>query len=71
MPPRLRSLLGAILLTLLVLIYPLIVMGLAVRILPEASKYVELGFYVIAGLAWVLPAGVIISWMAKGKRRSN
>ncbi|SON56009.1 hypothetical protein HDIA_2468 [Hartmannibacter diazotrophicus] len=68
MPARLRSFIGAILLTLLVLIYPLIVMGLAVRILPEASKLVELLFYVVAGLAWVIPAGGIIKWMVRAKR---
>lgn len=68
MPARLRSFIGAILLTLLVLIYPLIVMGLAVRILPEASKLVELLFYVVAGLAWVIPAGAIIKWMVRAKR---
>jgi Protein of unknown function (DUF2842). len=65
---RLRTFIGAVVLTLLVSIYPLLVMGFAVRTLPGASKAAELAFYVVAGLLWVLPAGAIISWIARGRR---
>ena len=29
----------------------------------NASKLVELIYYVVAGLLWVLPAGFVIKWM--------
>jgi hypothetical protein len=31
----------------------------------NASKLVELVFYVVAGLAWVIPAGLLIRWMQR------
>jgi hypothetical protein len=31
----------------------------------EANKSIELLYYVVAGLLWVLPAGLIIKWMQK------
>ncbi|WP_083255564.1 DUF2842 domain-containing protein [Methylobrevis pamukkalensis] len=41
---------------------------------PHPARHVEdaeLLFYIIAGLLWVLPAGAIISWMAKGRRKTE
>ncbi|WP_235981905.1 DUF2842 domain-containing protein [Methylobrevis albus] len=64
-----RSFVGAVLLTVLVVIYPLIVMGFAAMPMAGATKTTQLVFYVVAGLAWVLPAGLIISWMARGRRK--
>ena len=47
-------------------VYALLAMGLAVRILPDANGLVEFLYYAVAGMAWVLPAGLIIKWMSKG-----
>lgn len=69
MPGRMRSFVGAVLLTVLVVIYPLIVMGFAAMPMASATKTTQFVFYVVAGFAWVLPAGLIISWMARGRRR--
>ena len=65
MTMRTRKLLGTVLLLLLVFVYSLLVMGLAPAILRPDRPWVQLAFYVAAGLVWVLPAGVLIKWMAK------
>jgi hypothetical protein len=60
---RTRKLLGTICLILLVAAYTLGVMMVAAFVLPQAGSIAELAFYAIAGLAWVLPAGLLITWM--------
>lgn len=65
MNPRLKKLIGAILMVAFVIFYALIVMAVAPRILTGASKLVEMAFYVIAGLAWTLPLLPLIRWMER------
>jgi len=52
-----------VLLLIVLTIYSLLVMLAAASVLPGSGKLVELIFYAIAGIAWVLPAGVLIKWM--------
>jgi hypothetical protein len=63
MSTRMRKLVGTILLLALVAVYVLVAIVVAGAVLPEANKVVELAFYAIAGLAWVLPAGLLVRWM--------
>jgi hypothetical protein len=63
MSTRMRKLVGTILLLALVAVYVLVAIVVAGAVLPEANKVVELAFYTIAGLAWVLPAGLLVRWM--------
>ena len=63
MHPRLKKFIGALLLLLFVVIYAFATMIVAAAILPHGSKALELGFYAVAGFLWVLPAGLLISWM--------
>ncbi|MGE5265771.1 MAG: DUF2842 domain-containing protein [Deltaproteobacteria bacterium] len=66
MTPRIRKLVGAILLLVVIAIYSLLAMLAAVILqVNEASGGVELLYYVVAGLLWVIPAGFIITWMQK------
>jgi hypothetical protein len=69
MHTRLRKLIGAIALVSFVLVYALVVMTIAAARLPGTSGLVQLVFYVVGGLAWIFPAGVIIYWTSKGDRR--
>lgn len=62
---RTRKLLGTVALLIFVLVYALAAMMVAIALQVNASKFVELAYYVIAGLAWVIPAGAIIWWMQK------
>lgn len=70
MPDRLRKLIGSIVLVIFVIIYALIVMTIAAAKLPGSSGLAQLAFYLVAGLAWVVPAGALIYWMQKPRRRT-
>ncbi len=61
---RLRKLIGMIVMISFVVIYALVAMALAQsRPVLEAHDFVKGLFYVVAGLAWVLPVMPLIKWM--------
>jgi Protein of unknown function (DUF2842) len=57
MPIRLRKLLGAIMLIVLVLAWALFAMALAQSAIVKANGVIEVIYYVVAGLGWVSEAG--------------
>ncbi len=65
MTQRTRKLVGTIALVVFIAAYALVAMMVAIALQVTASKAVELIYYVVAGLAWTLPAGAIISWMQR------
>lgn len=65
MPIRLRKFIGMIALVVLVIVYAFVAMVIAQYKLPEAARWVQMTYYVVVGLAWIIPAGVIIKWMQK------
>jgi hypothetical protein len=66
MSQRTRKLIGTILLIVMITIYSLFALGVAGFLeIRNVNAFVEFAYYVIAGLAWILPAGVIIKWMSK------
>jgi hypothetical protein len=66
MPPRTRKLLGAIALLAFLTVYVLIAMMVAIVLQVRGIGGAgEAAFYILAGLVWVLPAGVIVQWMQK------
>lgn len=65
MNQRQRKLAGTVALLLFVIVYALLAMAAAIVLQVNAGKLTELAYYVIAGLAWVVPAGIIIKWMQK------
>ena len=66
MTQRTRKLAGTVALFVFIAIYALLATFTAVVLqVQNASKIVELGYYIVAGLLWVLPAGLMITWMQK------
>jgi peptidoglycan/LPS O-acetylase OafA/YrhL len=66
MRQRQRKLVGTIALFVLIAVYAALAVGTAIVLqVQTASKVVELVYYIVAGLLWVLPAGALISWMQK------
>ena len=63
--PRRRKFIGTIALLLFLAPYALAAMMTAIVLQVGASKAVELAYYVIAGLLWVIPAGLLIKWMQR------
>lgn len=71
MPERLKKLIGSIVLVIFVCVYALTAMTVAAAKLPGTSGLTQLVFYMVAGLAWVIPAAALISWMQKpGRKRT-
>ncbi len=66
MKSRTRKLLGTVVLLVFLSIYALCAMAVAISLeVHTSSKWIELAYYAVAGLAWVVPAGWIIGWMSK------
>jgi Protein of unknown function (DUF2842) len=57
MPIRLRKLVGAIMLIVLVLAWALFAMALAQSAVIKTNGLIEVIYYVVAGLGWVSDAG--------------
>lgn len=63
---RTRKLVGAVSLLALIVVYSMLAVAVAAVLqMHTTSKLVELGFYIVAGLLWTLPAGAIIWWMQR------
>lgn len=62
---RMRKLVGAIALLVFLATYALLAMLAAVVLQVNSSKVLELLFYIIGGLAWVIPAGLLVRWMQR------
>lgn len=65
MPRTLRQVIGTMLLVIFVTIYSLLAMSVAAARLPGTSILVQTIYYAVAGLIWVLPAGLIIRWIKR------
>ena len=64
MPIRLKKFIGMILLVSLVVIYAIVAVMIASAQLAESHWSVHLAYFAFSGLLWVVPAMVIIKWMA-------
>lgn len=70
MPVRLRKLIGTVLLVLLVIVYAIVATVFAVAQLAESGPLIQFSFFLFSGFLWILPAMVLIKWMA-GPRPSG
>ena len=71
MPIRLRKLIGAIVLIVLVTLWSLLAMALAQSPAIKANGVIEAIYFVVAGLGWVLPAMPLIRWMTDDRGRTT
>ncbi len=61
---RTRKLIGTVALLAVMIVYSLLAAAAAVVLqVNQAGRLAELAYYVVAGLAWTIPAGAIIWWM--------
>ena len=65
MTMRTRKLIGALALLALVSVWSLAAMALAQSVLTDINGFVAVVYYVVAGLGWVLPAMLLVKWMAR------
>lgn len=68
MPRRLRKFIGAAVLALFIPAYAMTAMVVASAKLPGAPIVIQTVGYAVLGLLWVLPAGIIVTWMQRPDR---
>jgi predicted membrane channel-forming protein YqfA (hemolysin III family) len=69
MPKRSRKFVGALVMISFVVVYALVAMALAQsRIVREAPGLLQALYYVVLGMAWVLPMMPLIKWMERPDR---
>lgn len=65
MNPRIRKLIGAIVLLIFIPIWAVVTVTFAVARLPETSILTHTLYFAIMGILWVVPAGLVIRWMLR------
>ena len=64
MPVRLRKFIGSILILFIVILYSILATSIASAFLGASPWWVHLLYFLLSGLLWILPAMLIIKWMA-------
>lgn len=62
---RTRKLIGTITLMAFLTVYCLIAMSIGAGRIVDASTPVQVLYFLVAGLLWVIPAGVLVRWMQR------
>ena len=62
---RARKFIGTFILVAFVTVYALIAMAIGARLLEDAAGWQRFAFYIIAGIAWVIPALPLVRWMQR------
>jgi len=62
---RTRKFIGTILLVLFMPAYALIAMALGASQIVDGPYIFQVIYFLLAGLAWIIPAGILIRWMAR------
>lgn len=69
--PKFRSFIGTILIILIVSIYALLATTIATATLATAPWWAHLLYFLLTGLLWVIPAMLVIKWMAGPFKKKN
>ena len=69
MSPRLKKLIGTIVMLVWIAVYALVAMGIGVHVLPHAHWTVALLYYALAGTLWIVPVGLMFPWMHREPKR--
>lgn len=64
--PKLRNLLGTVMLIGYLAAYSLLVMAAVSTWMVDRPIWLQTIFYAVAGIAWLPPAGWLLRWMARG-----
>ena len=65
MPARTRKLIGTIVLLLLLAVYASVAAIIGSSRIALAPRWVQFAFFLTTGLAWVIPAGLLVRWMQR------
>lgn len=62
---RTRKFIGTVLLVLFMVAYALIAMALGASQIVGGPYILQVIYFLLAGLVWIIPAGILIRWMAR------
>jgi len=62
---RTRKLIGTVVLLIFLGVYAWVAVEIGAGRITLASPWVQLAYFVTAGLLWVVPAGLLIAWMQR------
>jgi uncharacterized protein DUF2842 len=65
MQQRQRKLIGTVILLAILAVYALLIVAFSAGRIMDAAPAAQVLYFMIAGLAWVLPAGFLIRWMLR------
>ena len=65
MTMRTRKFIGAIALLLLLVTYSIVAMAFGASQIVGGSNFLQVVYFFVAGIAWVIPAGLLIRWMQR------
>jgi hypothetical protein len=70
MSTRTKKLIGVVVILVWLIVYALLAMKAAIEILPTANWFVELLYYAVVGLAWIIPIGLLLPWMHREPKKN-
>ena len=65
MRARSRKLIGALVLLVFLALYAWVASAIGAGRISVAPAWAQFAFFLVAGLLWVLPAGLLIRWMQR------
>jgi len=60
-----RKFIGTVFLLVFVMVYAVFAVALGDPVMARLPETLRFGYYVVAGLAWTLPAMIVIRWMQR------
>ncbi|MDR3495729.1 MAG: DUF2842 domain-containing protein [Ancalomicrobiaceae bacterium] len=63
MPSRLKRLIGAIIILVFVIVYAFIAAFVGDAVTMSVPLVVQMLYFAVAGLVWIVPVGFVIRWM--------
>jgi hypothetical protein len=66
-----KKLIGAVILVALAILYALLTTTIAVARLGDSSPWIHLLFFFLMGILWIVPAMLVIKWMAGSKKQQD
>ena len=65
MRARSRKLIGTVVLLVFIILYVWLASAIGAGRISVAPAWAQLAFFLVAGLLWLLPAGILIRWMQR------
>ena len=65
MSVRTRKLIGTVVLLIFLILYSWVAVAIGAGRITDAPGYAQLAYFLVAGLLWVIPAGLLIRWMQR------